>query len=336
MSPERQFVAVAGLSALIAVAAGAFGAHALRDRLTAEMLTVFETGARYQMYHALALLFVAWAASRWQAPQIGWAGLAVRRRHRALLGQPLHARAHRSAVVGCRHTVWWGGVPRRMGRVGVGSAVASMKRPAFAPAERRVIRRHRTPRAVQRWLRALPYNWERGGRHAALVSWRGVLQHRALPRGGARGGDDHGAARLSAAGPRSGVARPARSRGVRVPVPAAVGCRGRIARHGAVWAASRVSDTAGPGVELLLSRTSTCTRASWVMRWSTSGNLGGYDWRTAEWNMWKVERFLIEHPHRAIRTSDARYRKLRAAYRAYIEHHPPTGTPHTRGRRYWM
>lgn len=45
---------------LLSVAAGAFGAHALKARLSAEMLAVWETGARYMMYHGLALLFVAW------------------------------------------------------------------------------------------------------------------------------------------------------------------------------------------------------------------------------------------------------------------------------------
>ncbi|PSR02740.1 MAG: DUF423 domain-containing protein [Bacteroidetes bacterium QS_8_68_28] len=45
----------------LAVAAGAFGAHALEGRVTAGRLEVFETAVRYQMYHALALLFVGWA-----------------------------------------------------------------------------------------------------------------------------------------------------------------------------------------------------------------------------------------------------------------------------------
>ena len=55
---------VAGsLSAFLAVAAGAFGAHALRARLSPDLLAAFETGARYQMYHALALLIVAWAVT---------------------------------------------------------------------------------------------------------------------------------------------------------------------------------------------------------------------------------------------------------------------------------
>ena len=48
----------------VAVAAGAFGAHALRARLPADLLAVFKTAARYQMYHALALLAVALVAAR--------------------------------------------------------------------------------------------------------------------------------------------------------------------------------------------------------------------------------------------------------------------------------
>ncbi|HEU4628409.1 MAG TPA: DUF423 domain-containing protein [Gemmatimonadaceae bacterium] len=61
----RTFVTLGALSALLAVAAGAFGAHALRARLSPADLATFETGARYQMYHALALLAVAWAAQQW-------------------------------------------------------------------------------------------------------------------------------------------------------------------------------------------------------------------------------------------------------------------------------
>lgn len=62
---DRFFLALGAISAFISVAAGAFGAHALRSRLTPELLVTFETGARYQMYHALALFAVAWAAARW-------------------------------------------------------------------------------------------------------------------------------------------------------------------------------------------------------------------------------------------------------------------------------
>lgn len=71
---DRLFFGLGALSAFLSVAAGAFGAHALRARLTPEYLAVFETAARYQMYHALGLLSVAWAAARWPGPLPQWAG----------------------------------------------------------------------------------------------------------------------------------------------------------------------------------------------------------------------------------------------------------------------
>jgi len=71
---DRTFAAAGALSALLAVAAGAFGAHALRARLTPDLLAVFETAARYQMYHALALFAVAWAATRWPVGSVRAAG----------------------------------------------------------------------------------------------------------------------------------------------------------------------------------------------------------------------------------------------------------------------
>ena len=76
---DRLFTVCGALSAFIAVAAGAFGAHALKTRLSPDLLAVFETAARYQMYHALGLVAVAWAMSRWAAPQLraaGWLFLA--------------------------------------------------------------------------------------------------------------------------------------------------------------------------------------------------------------------------------------------------------------------
>ena len=62
---DRTFFLLGALSAFVGVAAGAFGAHGLKERLSAEMLAVFETGVRYQMYHAFALVAAAWAAARW-------------------------------------------------------------------------------------------------------------------------------------------------------------------------------------------------------------------------------------------------------------------------------
>ncbi|MBK6304609.1 MAG: DUF423 domain-containing protein [Gemmatimonadetes bacterium] len=62
---DRLFLIIAALSGAVSVGAGAFGAHALRARLEPRLLEVFQTGAQYQMYHALALVGVAWVASRW-------------------------------------------------------------------------------------------------------------------------------------------------------------------------------------------------------------------------------------------------------------------------------
>lgn len=71
----KLWLILGAINAFMAVAAGAFGAHGLRSRLDPRMLEVFETGARYQMYHALALLAVGWLASRTNssvAAAAGW------------------------------------------------------------------------------------------------------------------------------------------------------------------------------------------------------------------------------------------------------------------------
>src|SRR5438067_9193155 len=62
---DRVFLSLGAMSAFVGVAAGAFGAHALKDRLSADMLATFEVGVRYQMYHAFALIAAAWAQARW-------------------------------------------------------------------------------------------------------------------------------------------------------------------------------------------------------------------------------------------------------------------------------
>lgn len=71
---DRTFAALGAALAALAVAAGAFGAHGLRGRLTPDLVEVFETAARYHMYHALGLLAVAWAAARWPSGTVTLAG----------------------------------------------------------------------------------------------------------------------------------------------------------------------------------------------------------------------------------------------------------------------
>jgi uncharacterized membrane protein YgdD (TMEM256/DUF423 family) len=73
---DRLFISLGALSAFIAVAAGAFGAHALRDRLSASLLDTFQTGAQYQMYHALALVGVGILLARFSAEGSPWLSAA--------------------------------------------------------------------------------------------------------------------------------------------------------------------------------------------------------------------------------------------------------------------
>ncbi len=72
---NRTFLLIGSLAGFTAVALGAFGAHALRGRLTPDMLAVFETGVRYQMYHALAVIATGLMAARmdkWLIVMAGW------------------------------------------------------------------------------------------------------------------------------------------------------------------------------------------------------------------------------------------------------------------------
>lgn len=80
LTTARLFFAIASLLAALSVAGGAFGAHALKGTLSEQALNSFETGVRYQMYHALALLIVAFLIG--QYPQtsglvtVGWCFVA--------------------------------------------------------------------------------------------------------------------------------------------------------------------------------------------------------------------------------------------------------------------
>ena len=62
---DRTFFVLGAVSGFLAVALGAFAAHGLKGKLPSDLFDVFEVGARYHMYHALALLGTAWAVTRW-------------------------------------------------------------------------------------------------------------------------------------------------------------------------------------------------------------------------------------------------------------------------------
>lgn len=74
---ERLFFSIASLLGGLAVALGAFGAHAMRGRIAENLLANYETGVKYHFYHALALVAVVVAIQRWPASNLpviaGWA-----------------------------------------------------------------------------------------------------------------------------------------------------------------------------------------------------------------------------------------------------------------------
>lgn len=74
MNVVQRLAAYGAVSGFVAVTAGAFGAHGLKRIVTPERQAVFDTGARYQMYHALALFAAAWVADRMSATWGGRAG----------------------------------------------------------------------------------------------------------------------------------------------------------------------------------------------------------------------------------------------------------------------
>ena len=79
MAGHSSLITLGALNGAIAVAAGAFGAHGLRERLEPRALEIFETAARYQMFHALAMVLCAVIATR-GATTAGWlfqAGIVV-------------------------------------------------------------------------------------------------------------------------------------------------------------------------------------------------------------------------------------------------------------------
>ncbi len=121
----RSATVFAALSAGLAVAAGAFGAHALRDHVTTERLATWETASRYQIIHALAIFL----AARWMAREIPGANAASLL---FMVGTVLFAGSLYLLVLfdapwfGAITPAWWGGVHRRLAGDGVGGTQARL------------------------------------------------------------------------------------------------------------------------------------------------------------------------------------------------------------------
>ena len=72
---HKKFIITAACVAALAVILGAFGAHALKEKLSPESLQIFETGVRYQFYHAFALLAVGILYKDFSGKLLQWAGV---------------------------------------------------------------------------------------------------------------------------------------------------------------------------------------------------------------------------------------------------------------------
>lgn len=205
----------------------------------------------------------------------------------------------------------------------------------FHPAERRLIRRLSTPGAVQRWIRTLPYNWERGGR--SMRSLRGVL----------RTGTAHCLeAALAAAVILEQHGYP--------PLVLDLESRDRLdhvvfafREHGRWGAIGASRDVGLFGRRPVYRSPAALARSYYAPYLDLTARLEAYalvdlrslepyDWRLAGGNVWKVERFLVAQRHRPLRTCDLQYRRMRERYRRFARAHPATGTPFTHGRRTWL
>jgi len=207
----------------------------------------------------------------------------------------------------------------------------------FTPAERAIVERLRTPRAVQRWLRTVPYNWERRGE--TLRTFRGVV----------RLGSAHCLeAALAAAVVLEQHGYP--------PLLLSFESQDKLDhvlflfREGGSWGA--VARSRDPGLHgrkpvfgsprLLAAsyREAYVDLTGRITGYAVADlrDLGGYDWRLAPRNAWKVERWLVDYPHRPLPTPERLYRRALARYRHFRARFPdPSVRPsYFDGRGIWL
>jgi hypothetical protein len=206
----------------------------------------------------------------------------------------------------------------------------------FTPHEWRLIQRLHTPAKVQRWLNALPYNTEKGG--GTQRSFRGVLRHKQA---------HCMEAALFAAVVLEQHGYP----------PIVMSLESKdwldhvifIYQRGARWGSIGRSRDPGLHGRKPVFRSPRTLAMSYVDGYvDYTGRLRGYgvcnlenalpdyDWRLTTNNVWKVENLLIDWPHRKFKTSNARYRRLLAYYKAYrAAHNDEKPWRHLRGRETW-
>jgi hypothetical protein len=206
----------------------------------------------------------------------------------------------------------------------------------FTREERRIIERNRTPEQVQQFLRRLPYNWEQQGDtlrsfrqvvclktahclEAALVAAVILEQHGFPPlvvSFESQDGVDHVIFVFRQRGRWGAVAR-SRDAGL----------------HGRKPVFRSIRDLVWSYFDPYVDLTGRITGYQLV----DLRALGKYDWRLATTNMWKVENYLLEIPHRRLRSSNRRYMRLLARFRAYRFRDPSGPVVEIyRGRHRWM
>ena len=189
----------------------------------------------------------------------------------------------------------------------------------FSKRERALIQTLRTPTAVQRFLNRLPYNTEPPPGRATLRSFRGVVRHRT-------------AHCLEAALAAAVILEPHGYPPLVLSFESIDnldhvlfiyqrnGRWGSVARsrdpglHGRKPVFRTPRDLALSYVDTYIDFTGRITGYAVV---DLRDALGDYDWRLSEKNVWKVERMLLDYPHAAIRSSDARIDRLRRRYRRF-------------------
>jgi hypothetical protein len=205
---------------------------------------------------------------------------------------------------------------------------------AFTPAERRVIARAATPLAVQRYLNALPYNNEPGG--ATLRSFRTVVRE--------------GAAHCLEAALAAAVILEQHGWPPLVLSFESIDKLDHVIfvyrMHGRWGSIARSRDPGLHGRRPVFRSPEALARSYMDPYIDLSGRItafavvdlrvmGKYDWRFSDRNVWKVERMLLDYPHRSLRSSNQRVDRLRAWYRAFKERYPDLKPLDYRGRERW-
>ena len=195
-------------------------------------------------------------------------------------------------------------------------------RDPFSPAERRLIARLRTPLQVQRYLNRLPYNDEPHG-HATLRSFRGVIRH--------------GRAHCLEAALFAAVAMEHHGYPPLVLSFESIDALDHVIfvyqRRGRWGSVARSRDPGLHGRKPVFATPRALALSYFDPYIDFTGRVTGYavvdvaremdpyDWRLADTNIWKVERMLLDRPHRRIESSNRRVNKLRDWYRAFRKAH---------------